>query len=410
MACVDAGTPYIPSPIRKRPKTTTQTTNNPHPNTDQNENTAREHKDKEFETLWTRFHSFKSTKEISSREELRALKKFGLILAQSELETARDWHYSGNCHHYFEFDSTPFSSRVRLHLSQWAIDKSSSVLNFSSGIAVEHGEGAGTTKTTQTTKTPFVAPSFLLPKKATDEIHESEKIFAAVAHYLGNVIKSCAPLNDESGGSPFAICVSADWASSNLLCMLYVLAFLDTHHGERNYTVTISRCLAHVHNNNSLHASTKFLNGAFDKTNARDAGSCLWKRCQLLSHHALTLERCCEGLTSQDVVVRGGANVAGGAECGVTRTRELMNFLNQGEDEKTCAALQKAGVYNLGFFESKIVFVVDSAFSNSCYSFNVPSSSSSCSNSISASIIAVSPEGEAFVMDGTANGNGTAGI
>ena len=383
---------YVPPPAPRRPKQTQSTTTNT--NKDTNDADEYTKKSAEFEAMWDFFFNLKSSKTHIEKDQLKKMKRFGLILRDAEFQVAADWHQTNGSliSHFFEFDSTPYSSRIRQHLAAWSIDRSSSVLNFSSGLLVEIGQDKGRTAKAKKIQIPMIVPCHLLPKKQTDDVMESEKLFSCVARYLKTLIQQTAPKNGT--GVPLAIVVGADWASANLLALLWILVYLDKEVSEYNYTVVIERCLAHVNNNNSLHASTRWLAQAAPGVSVRDVGNCLWKRCSLLVHHGMTLERQCSLLDSQSVVVRNSKSVGKVSGCKVRATREIMSFLGCGEDSKTEQKLHEAGCYRLGLLESKIVWVdevnqaqVHQAGSSSC------SSSSSFSSS---SIIVIDPEGTAW--------------
>lgn len=311
----------------------------------------------EFESTWARMMGRTGCKEDISEKELKELKRLMLMVFEAQLRVVKERVAAGHgAYLALEFDSTPYSSRTKSHLQAWAIDRSSSILNFELSLITTIESSSGNC---EVIRCPIVSPTFLLHKKKADGMPSSEKLFHAVGKYFEEVLRSTAPTMD-SGSPPLCVMIAADWASDNRLGLTYLIAHLSESLPSLNFTLGITRCVAHVLNNNCFSAATAIIGGVTDSS-VKDANYSIWKRAQLISHNSVQCENHIQSMTADHVTVRQFESV-GGEACRWEESRRFMALLSKGESKTTKKKLRKWDVWRLGFFEEKLVWVVGGDF------------------------------------------------
>ena len=356
IAALEQGNVYIPSPKKKKTKRGDNVKSKL--TSDDRGQMNEVEKGGDFEKWWAFYMGYNKLKQDLSKDELKHVKKMNVILQSSEWETVRDLrHGDKRISLWFEMDSTPYSSRVQGVLQRWTIDRGSSILNFSIGVMIPITESCddGTSKYS---KIPLIAPSFLLPKKKADSQAEAEKLYAASIQVLVDMIVATAPDMSELCGSPLLISISADWAASNRLAMCYVLSHLDEKLFDKNFIITLQRCIVHSMNNSAGYGCTRLIKNRTNQS-VKDVARAVWKRAALMCHNAIQCDLYISKTQKKDFVVREERMVGVSDGCRVGESRRFMDLLNDPEETKTRKRLSDGGVNQLSFFEEKIVWVVD---------------------------------------------------
>ena len=308
-----------------------------------------------FEKWWDRLFSATKVKEMITDADLKHLKRMLLIVYRAQLTICAERIESDpSVHLAVEFDSTPHSSRIASILQKWCIDKSSSVLNFEISIVMPISDGFH--GSSQLVRVPIVAPCYLLPKSKADSEASAEKLFMATGKYLKEVIEALSP-DMESPHPPLQVMLSADWASDNRLCLVYLVVWLSAQLPHKNYTLCITRCCAHILNNNSGTAATAVIR-AVTKSKVKDVVYSIWKRCQLLNFCAIQCDNYCAAIEADKINVREVKSVGKVEGCRYRESSRFMGLVNCGEEKDVRKKMRAKKTGRLGFFEEKIVWIV----------------------------------------------------